>query len=280
MIYNIKNQNSTKNLKAAWDTKNSRSDIVVSLTPKPKTNPSCTNFFNTNNDVCDIRNIADLFLSHSIIKSSNPESFRNNNNTKINNDSKIIRITKTSSAIRANFFNIYTGKFDLNLQNFAYNLLKQNVNTVFMVGKFQYVNGVKFLTDSYKLSEQPIIDLNNFNLNLELSSQLNQNVYSIQCENFVDCDNCCFGIAGNFFRPPSDLDNIYNSETLGIIWKNFDFVTSQEEESSILNVYKNNILIISIFYSHYYNNKEITLKHPMINSLALVLNSSISDIFL
>jgi len=197
-----------------------------------------------------------------------------------NNYAKIIRITQNTLAQRMGFFNSYTGKFVISPQTVSYNLPKQNICTVFTMGKTQYACNAKFSINNYKLFEREIIQLNNSYTNVELSTLSDQNVYSIECENSVDCDSCCWGISGNFFQPVDDLDNIYDSTTLGISWEDFNFSVSDEEPASILDIYKNEELIISILYSHYYNNREITLKHPIINSVKVILNPSANNLFL
>lgn len=80
MIYNIKNQNATKNLKVNWDTKNSRKDLDTFVIPRNKVLSGCNNFFSINNDICDIRPVSNRFSSYSLIKSSNLDSVSNNNN--------------------------------------------------------------------------------------------------------------------------------------------------------------------------------------------------------
>jgi hypothetical protein len=83
MIYNIKNQNSTINLKANWDTKNSRDDLNIAFTPKSKIYPTCNNFFNNNGDSCDTRRLNDRFSAYGLIKSSKLDVI-SNKDTKLN----------------------------------------------------------------------------------------------------------------------------------------------------------------------------------------------------
>jgi hypothetical protein len=218
-------------------------------------------------------------VSQSLIISSNLNPV-SNQDIKEDHFSKTIRITKNTLAQRIGFFNEYTGKFVISPQNSSYNLPKQNISTIFTIGQTKYVNNNMFLINNYKLFERDIIQLSNFYVNVELSTLSDQNVYSIECENSVDCDSCCWGISGNFFQPVNDLDSVYDSTTLGISWEDFNFSVSNEEPASTLDIYKNEQLIISIIYSHYYNNREITLKHPIINSVKVTLNPSTNNLFL
>jgi len=274
-IYNISNETTTVNLKAPWVTGNKRSSIAPK--PQPNTTPRlCTNFFANNSNICDVRKVNDRFSAYGLIKSSKLEAV-SNNNIKKDNFAQNIRITKNTLSQRLGLFSKYTGKFLINPQNISYNLPKQNISTIFTIGRTKYVNNIM---NNYKLFERQIIQLNNFYINVELSTTLNQNVYTIECENTVDCDSCCWGIVGNFFQPVDDLDNIYDSTTLGISWEDFNFSVTNEEPASTLDIYKNEELIISILYSHYYNNREITLKHPIINSIKVILNPSNINLFL
>jgi hypothetical protein len=278
-LFQITNQNVSSNLKASWFTGNSRSNLKIAYSPQPKATQICTNFFNNNGDICDIRKPNDRFSAYGLIKSSDLNSV-SNQSIQQDSFSKIIRITKDTLAHRSNFFDEHTGKFVIFPQNSSYNLPKQNISTIFTIGQTKYVNNTIFLIDNYKLFEREIIQLNNSYTNVELSTTSDQNVYSIECENSVDCDGCCWGISGNFFQPTDDLDNVYDSTTLGISWEDFNFSVSDEEPASILDIYKNEELIISILYSHYYNNREITLKHPIINSVKVILNPSTNNLFL
>lgn len=274
-LFQITNQTVSLTLKASWFTGNSR----LTLTPKTKSSQPCTNLFNNNSNVCDVRRSQDRLVSQSLIISSNLNPVRNQD-VKEDHFSKTIRITKNTLAQRLDFFNTYTGKFVILPENSSYNLPKQNTSTIFTIGQTKYVNNNMFSINNYKLFEREIIQLSNSYVNVELSTISDQNVYSIECENSVDCEGCCWGISGNFFQPVDDLDNVYNSTTLGISWEDYNFSVSDEQPASILDIYKNEQLIISIIYSHYYNNREITLKHPIINSVKVILNPSTNNLFL
>jgi hypothetical protein len=129
-IYQISNQNVSQNLKASWFTGNLRSDLNIAFSPKSKINPTCTNFFTNNSDICDIRKVNDRFSAYSLIKSSTVENFSNNNINK-NHLSKNIRITENTRAIREGKFSQTQGKFISPPINNLYTLCDQKISTIF-----------------------------------------------------------------------------------------------------------------------------------------------------
>lgn len=215
MIYNITNQNFTKNLKADWNTNNSRSDINIAFTPQLKPQPDS----NTN--------VNDRFSSYSRIESSKLDPF-SNNNIKTDNYSKTIRITEDTKAIRNDDFDIYSGKFNNKLNNFTYtinnrnnsslvyksnnnfyslaNNQKQNTNIplnaigaycyrVFKCGRY-YVESCKETTYSIWLNDDQNNNAENFNINKTCEDIFCDIDIVPQCCDNSDCPECSECIDG------------------------------------------------------------------------------------
>jgi hypothetical protein len=79
-LYKISDQSVTMNLKPSRDIGNSRNSIVPKPQPTTRLLTLCTNFFNNNSNICDVRKVNDRFSAYGLIKSSNLEAVSNNNN--------------------------------------------------------------------------------------------------------------------------------------------------------------------------------------------------------
>jgi hypothetical protein len=108
MIFDIKNNEVSQELKATWDTGNSREDILFGSSNIGVTENICDNYYSMTNDPCDVPDVSDRFSVSGQIQSSTKDVLSNSNNIPIYFTQNI-----GTNALVANFLFSYIYKIHL-----------------------------------------------------------------------------------------------------------------------------------------------------------------------
>lgn len=278
-IFNITNQTTELVSSASW----------INNNPEMRPKPSMTKR-DTTSSVSDLVSL-DRFMIHSKIFSGSTNTVRSNNTTK--SDSILaMRTTHSNSAIRENDYIFFTNAFKLDFPiNSLYYLPKQNISSIFVINN-NYYSYRKNVANIQKNSNIGYL-LNNIDdkfqaknriliateLDSQLTTILNKNVYTIICDNFIGCNNCCAGIQANFIQPIQD-DNV-NYANYGSLGLSFDIIDLPTTNSNlILYINDHQETIVRIIYDSLYANKEFVIKHPRIDDYFVInlptINSTIN----
>lgn len=263
--------------------------------PKPlqfNGGPECKNAHYSLNSGCESL-FGDRFAISSKLRSGSFDTvLSNSNEVNKGNPELSIRIVEDNSAIQVNYYNEVYGTFVSGFpQSFLYYLPKQTVSTTYTTSKNFYANSSptrnvaqterqQFLPSNYKdefYTKDNILIAGSGDINYELSSQINSLV-------FTAYNNDVKYLVSHFIKPTGNNGN-FNSDTfypyyvygaIGVAIDNVD-VNTFTNSNKILNIESSGEIVLSIIYDNMYSNKQITLKHPVINNY-LSLNLPSNDI--
>ncbi len=255
--------------------------------PKPlqfNGGPECKNAHYSLNSGCESL-FGDRFAISSKLRSGSFDTvLSNSNEVNKGNPELSIRIVEDNSAIQVNYYNEVYGTFVSGFpQSVLYYLPKQIVSTTYTTSKNFYANSSptrnvaqterqQFLPSNFKdkfANKDVVVIAQSGDINSDLSYKTESLVFTLYNDDpgrFV-----C-----HFIKPTGNMAN-FNSDTFypyyiyGALGFSIDTISDPLLDSDkILNIQSSGEIVLSLVYDSVYINKEVALKHPVINNYLLI----------
>jgi hypothetical protein len=256
-LYNIQSDSIFNIPKATWNTNNSRNSIKV------------LQHYNASSTTAPTENLLtnDRYVMQSKLLSSTKQDRKNQDTIKTYLETLPITITQTPQAIRNGFYNKFSNSFDgIYPVTFKYYIPQQNISSIHAQQAAQYKNNTKISGINYDLF-LPENYQDQFNSKKTILTNIVNTI--TEFENlFIVENNELIG----FFIQTDPEDNLsYNSETVGVAYTQKTKKQFVDEVPYVLNIIKNDKIIVSLVYNPKLVDTTVVIKHPLINNSLLII---------